>query len=73
MENMWVGPVWCKKWIVGQHTSFLPPENTVWNKTHMEHSRIWRNKTILIADLHTSPSTSGAGSRISHEGQEDYI
>ena len=31
MENMWVGPVWCKKWIVGQHASFLPPENTMWN------------------------------------------
>jgi len=73
MENMWACPLRCKKYNVGQRASFLPPENTVWNKTHMEHSRIWRKKTILIADLHTSPPTSGAGSRISHEGQEDYI
>ena len=40
-------------------------------KNHMENSRIRRKKPYLIADLHTSPPTSGAGSRSSHEGQED--
>ena len=43
------------------------------NKTHMENSRTRGKINTLIADLHTSPPTSGAGSRISHEGQEDYL
>ena len=41
------------------------------NKTHMEYSRARTKKPSLIADLHTSLPTSGAGSRSSHEGQED--